>query len=1850
MDKHRKRKGRQNWLQVKDSFHRRGAYIPEFGWRSASRSAVHIEKDRPPSGFDEVLSFANSEIGELASPIASATSFLSSKDSLGKNVQYFVYGFSSYVAVVRPCRSCTEKNIKNCNCSILVDALKHERKRILENIKGNTFFHFDLTRNFRLKKSANYGRYPRVEFDSFTDEFANDNILVSGNSIDFDVSRVFPSVTKVKDFLDKSELTIEDYQCDGILTDDKARESEVEADGATDGESSSTDTDDNRRNETMIANDRENDHATVTRDDSSDDELTGLPKEVPLVVVLPSATDTNNRESAGAKRPLVPAIPSDMTGSKTVGPPAHGIKNQIMQPIATIAGSDGVMGERRLEPKRWSIGDSKMSSIISGKIQNKSESEFVYPSNITAYCYQCFSSSMFMKGKCTRCNTPFHLNPQATRGAYSSTRYSPYFPESMVNADRMEQEDFTRESLFRDGQVKRLKNSLIFVPLQDGDKEVHIGSRFMSSESKVEAYMEFESYFQEQDPITNTEKFKFVQYGIFRNLEETRRKHFDPLFALHPNTLFMCWNGETHDLGPQNRFLAPLGLPMMCVMHDVGEKLESCLHLFAKMFDEETYPTDLTLKFSRSQNCFFENKSGKWEKLRPHAVFYSSVAPFLNEERQSARTVFLQILYDHMKTIGVEERSQRGLPGDVTQQLKQMLDTSICHDKEKQKARLRHPFLAEMGIPHSEPHYMERYDELYKKHYKKFSSQTTPAIAFSPKSFAETLTPGRKLYNPKAHSTPASDGNAHLEFGISSMSWDPQNDHRPLEGIKPLPPRLEPTAPYDHLAIYHQTMEQMEFDVKNADRCDESDLRDKYAIPKVTQPAPFVPSEADEKAKARFLNGIIRKEPVTTGAGNVNAERMEHERESAKSRFDNLLPNNNGTDVQQPMLQPSRGGESGNTRPKQLEGGNHGKDNQPPPWHGPPPDDGPGNRGWPPYKGNNGGNGGDDGGDDPQRRRESQCCCVHQMDDRQIRKNERLQDLQEREQSRARKQVDDKHRQDQQSLAMDLKLLKIPEYDPNKYQSFRDFYSIFRFKTTIAVPLDERRKKTLFADCFMKHKPTIVTHIQNILEETPDITTDDLASQVAFFISSDTKAHYENELEKLERIEDEEIDDYSFRTERILNETIPPKEFYSFRKTELYQQQLLHYFLRGLRNDALRQEIKRKGATTLKMAVFIAKEFVEQKQSCILLGQRDSSKLTMAAEVDIAQGKKTKKRAKTKDVNLIDKVPEIEECYDDEVSANAVQSAAFKTPNAGFNVGPSHSTSAVPQDIYCYHCGRKGHFKSSCPEFNSAAKPSPQKVQAIIPFTPAQQRNAMKKTRFFKGNKVNNIDVEDEDDEETYGEVFSEDEAVNNLDRDQGSPSEGLLEQVNDLVNVVSSLKSKFESRTQNASKSKPYKRVNRITTKFHPSSPYLQTVNLGRLSLDSGSEVSCLPVSRVPHWADILPAHENLMSLTGKTMTIKEKAIIFVVRTPRGLAISKKRNGMRLEFLIVDDGSPAILGWKDMHKLNIEISCISRNRTFNRDQRLEWHFAMGQDKIRVWPEMTKNQKPPKRKVPQGCPMSIIHAFDDLNHEACSRTNDMEVVNFLVRSTSDKPYSGNEVQQVDPTMSLNGLKPKDQFIEPAQEQAVAEDAITINEIAANPWQPPESYNDNSDELDGLTPFTNEFAALSYGALILVVNILSFALLLTRKFDAKILQSNRQLSHLAIAMLPFNFMASYLLAASMELTAQATCNSEKIMLQDGFLKLNFDLIKKQDSHKDGLLEQSMPLLDISRYTQHGPLLITKDSCQFANCNSMQKNGKMHLIGQHDFKPVVAVKSMQICKYRAPNSCAHWWSHHGSFIPP
>ena len=134
MDKHRKRKGRQNWLQVKDSFHRRGAYIPEFGWRSASRSAVYIEKDRPPSGFDEVLSFANSEIGELASPIASATSFLSSKDSLGKNVQYFVYGFSSYVAVVRPCRSCTEKNIKNCNCSILVDALKHERKRILENI------------------------------------------------------------------------------------------------------------------------------------------------------------------------------------------------------------------------------------------------------------------------------------------------------------------------------------------------------------------------------------------------------------------------------------------------------------------------------------------------------------------------------------------------------------------------------------------------------------------------------------------------------------------------------------------------------------------------------------------------------------------------------------------------------------------------------------------------------------------------------------------------------------------------------------------------------------------------------------------------------------------------------------------------------------------------------------------------------------------------------------------------------------------------------------------------------------------------------------------------------------------------------------------------------------------------------------------------------------------------------------------------------------------------------------------------------------------------------------------------------------------------------------------------------------------------------------------------------------------------------------------------------------------------------------------------------------------------------------------------------------------------------------
>ena len=123
-----KSKFRQDWSQIKNLEFRRGGHVPSQGWRHPERNSRFLGYD-PVADFDESLAFSCSDIGELASNVRGARRPF--EETFPDNTLYFVYGFSSYVAVKRPCEFCKEGGIVDCQCELIVKALLFERRNLL---------------------------------------------------------------------------------------------------------------------------------------------------------------------------------------------------------------------------------------------------------------------------------------------------------------------------------------------------------------------------------------------------------------------------------------------------------------------------------------------------------------------------------------------------------------------------------------------------------------------------------------------------------------------------------------------------------------------------------------------------------------------------------------------------------------------------------------------------------------------------------------------------------------------------------------------------------------------------------------------------------------------------------------------------------------------------------------------------------------------------------------------------------------------------------------------------------------------------------------------------------------------------------------------------------------------------------------------------------------------------------------------------------------------------------------------------------------------------------------------------------------------------------------------------------------------------------------------------------------------------------------------------------------------------------------------------------------------------------------------------------------------------------------
>ena len=225
-----------------------------------------------------------------------------------------------------------------------------------------------------------------------------------------------------------------------------------------------------------------------------------------------------------------------------------------------------------------------------------------------------------------------------------------------------------------------------------------------------------------------------------------------------------------------------------------------------------------------------------------------------------------------------------------------------------------------------------------------------------------------------------------------------------------------------------------------------------------------------------------------------------------------------------------------------------------------------------------------------------------------MRDEEKVDKLEQREVKRLEDVVRDKRSQ----ISLEQKFVDVPDYDDELYLNYNEWYCTFTFAVEFCMQLSEKLKKAAFARAFKKYKKgTVHTRIVALCLEFDGMTCDELASDVSTYLDCNSNTHYKNVLRTLERHDKETLTDYALRTEKIFNASLPISEFVSFKTSGTYNSLLMDHFTRGIRNDAIRQEIGRKDSKTIQQALHFAKAFVETKTASFLDGQHDSAKILM---------------------------------------------------------------------------------------------------------------------------------------------------------------------------------------------------------------------------------------------------------------------------------------------------------------------------------------------------------------------------------------------------------------------------------------------------------------------------------------------------------------------------------------------------------------------------------------------------------------------------------------------------------------
>ena len=190
----KKYKGK-SWALVRNSFARRGSYVPVGGWRNFDKRDPVVPVGSTTlkgSPFDELRNFSSSEIGELASPITNSS-----------KLEYYIYGFSKYLKVTRPCRYCENAARKNCECDLIYSTLSYEVDE-LEKSSKNPLDPFPITlhRDFTLRVASYYPSREPIIQDRLSLENAK-SLFVPASEFSFEKDSRPTDNNRLKGWLEK---------------------------------------------------------------------------------------------------------------------------------------------------------------------------------------------------------------------------------------------------------------------------------------------------------------------------------------------------------------------------------------------------------------------------------------------------------------------------------------------------------------------------------------------------------------------------------------------------------------------------------------------------------------------------------------------------------------------------------------------------------------------------------------------------------------------------------------------------------------------------------------------------------------------------------------------------------------------------------------------------------------------------------------------------------------------------------------------------------------------------------------------------------------------------------------------------------------------------------------------------------------------------------------------------------------------------------------------------------------------------------------------------------------------------------------------------------------------------------------------------------------------------------------------------------------------------------------------------------------------------------------------------------------------------------------------------------------